>query len=54
MYRADLFNNWSTGELKDAIWMMKNGMPARGGYPTSWYQDELERRTENRSGYHSA
>ena len=49
-----LFENWTEGELRNAIWTIENGSIARGGYPLEWYEDELYRRTGSRNGYHEA
>lgn len=47
-----LFGNWAISDLRNAIWIIKNGSVAKGGYPLEWYEDELERRTGSRRGFH--
>lgn len=40
-------------QLKDAIFLSKRcGIVPVGGYPVKWYEDELERRTGSRKGWH--
>lgn len=39
-------------QLKNAIWMMKNGMVAIGGYPLEWYEQALFALTGETKGYH--
>ncbi|WP_251616973.1 hypothetical protein [Senimuribacter intestinalis] len=47
-----LLERMTINELKNAIWMDKNGMCPMGGFPREWYEDELEKRTGSRKGYH--
>jgi len=47
-----LLDRMSIRELKNAIWQDKNGMVPVGGLPLEWYEDELEKRTGTRRGYH--
>ncbi|NBH62146.1 hypothetical protein D1155_10835 [Anaerotruncus sp. 80] len=47
-----LLERMTINELKNAIWMDKNGMCPVGGLPREWYEDELEKRTGSRKGYH--
>jgi hypothetical protein len=47
-----LLERMSIRELKNAVWQNKNGMVAVGGLPLEWYEDELEKRTGTRRGYH--
>lgn len=49
---TDLIKAMTTDQLQNAIWMDKNGMVPVGGCPREWYEDELERRTGSRKGYH--
>lgn len=46
------FENWTDNELRNAIWMAKNGTVPKGGYPREWYEEELYRRTGSRKGFH--
>lgn len=39
-------------QLKNAIWQIKNGMVAIGGYPLEWYEEDLYLLTGNKKGYH--
>lgn len=40
-------------QLKDAIFLSKRcGIVPVGGYQVKWYEDELERRTGSRKGWH--
>ena len=47
-----LLERMTINELKNAIWMDKNGMCPMGGFPREWYEDALEKRTGSRKGYH--
>lgn len=47
-----LLERMSIRELKNSIWQDKNGMVPVGGLPREWYEDELEKRTGTRRGYH--
>lgn len=47
-----LLERMSIRELKNAVWQDKNGMVPVGGLPREWYEDELEKRTGTRRGYH--
>lgn len=50
---SSLFQNWSDDDLKHAIWQIKGcNTVAKGGYALEWYEDELERRTGSRKGFH--
>lgn len=42
----------SVQDLKNAIWVHKNGMVPVGGLSLEWYEDELVKRTGTRRGYH--
>jgi hypothetical protein len=47
-----MFENWTDDELRNAIWVAKNGMVPRCGYPLEWYEEELYRRTGSKKGFH--
>lgn len=47
-----MFENWTDDELRNAIWMDKNAMVPKGGYPREWYEEELSRRTGSKKGFH--
>lgn len=51
-YLKECFKNWTIDNLKNSIWMMKNGMSAVGGYPLEYYENELFSRTGSKKGYH--
>ena len=51
--RSWFFKNRTDDELRNDIWAIKSqGPPGVGGYPLEWYEDELERRTGSRKGFH--
>lgn len=50
--RSFLFEGWTIEDLKNAIWIHKNGMVPRGGYPLEWHEEELYQRTGSKKGYH--
>lgn len=52
MCRVELLEKMSISDLKNSIWMSKGHMVPVGGLPLEWYEDELERRTGSRKGYH--
>ena len=47
-----MLKGMSIEELKNSIWKCKNGMVALGGFSVEAYEDELERMTGTRRGYH--
>lgn len=52
MAKTALLEQMTENNLKNAIWMCKNGMVPTGGYPLEWYEEELFKRTGSKRGYH--